>query len=207
MTGMAGMAGSGDGAGADAGDASGYVPAFLDGMAAAVDRLDPAVLEQMVDQLVAVKAAGGRVFFVGVGGSAANASHAVNDFRIMAGIESYAPCDNVAELTARTNDVAWETSLAESLRASRVGAGDVVVLLSVSGGGHDGTSPNIAHAARWAKAAGATTFGIVGTKDCVVAEVADVLIVVDAEPRFRAPFTEAVQAVVSHLLASHPRLG
>lgn len=173
-----------------------------------VSRLDPALCERAVELLVAVRERCGRLFVLGVGGSAANASHAVNDFRKIAGLECYAPTDNVSELTARTNDEGWSTVFAEWLRGSRLNEKDALLILSVGGGSVErNISPNLVAALELAKERGASVLGIVGRDGGYTATVADVAIVI---PTVNAgnttPHTEAFQAVVWHLLVSHPRL-
>jgi D-sedoheptulose 7-phosphate isomerase len=179
---------------------------FLAEVAETIAGLDDGRLERMAARLARARDEEGRVFFVGVGGGAANASHAVNDFRKIAEIEAYAPCDNVAELTARTNDDGWETSLAASLRVSRLGPRDVVFVFSVTGGREGGTSPNVAAAVRCAEEEGATVMGVVGDPDGVTGRAGDHVLVVTTDAGRRTPFTEAVQMVVSHLLVTHPQL-
>lgn len=173
-----------------------------------VSRLDPALCEKAVELLAAVRAREGRLFILGVGGSAANASHAVNDFRKIAGLECYAPTDNVSELTARTNDEGWSTVFAEWLRGSRLNDKDALLILSVGGGSVErNISPNLVAALKLAKERGASVLGIVGRDGGYTAEVADVAIVI---PTVNAdnttPHAEAFQAVVWHLLVSHPSL-
>jgi D-sedoheptulose 7-phosphate isomerase len=170
--------------------------------------LDPAGIERVADHLVDLRVRGGRLFAVGVGGSAANASHAVNDFRKIAGIEAYTPTDNVAELTARVNDAGWDSAFAEWLRGSRLSGRDALLVLSVGGGDLErGISANLVHAVRYAKAQGATVLGIVGRDGGYTARVADACIIVPTvSPDTVTPHAEAFQAVLWHLLVSHPRL-
>jgi D-sedoheptulose 7-phosphate isomerase len=155
-----------------------------------------------------LRADGGRVFFLGVGGSAANASHAVNDFRKIANIESYAPTDNVSELTARINDDGWESSYARWLEVSRLRPGDAAFILSVGGG--DATrrvSANLVEAIRFAREVGAKVYGIVGRDGGYTAEVADACVIIPTmNPETVTPHAEAFQAVVWHLIVSHPAL-
>jgi D-sedoheptulose 7-phosphate isomerase len=170
--------------------------------------LDTAALEAMAEALAELRRSGGRLFFLGVGGSAANASHAAGDFRKLAGIESYCVTDNVPELTARTNDDGWDTTFAEYLRGSRISARDAVFVLSV-GGGDEGrnVSPNLVHALRCARSAGARVFGVVGRDGGYTARVADHCVVVPTVNEAAVtPHAEAFQAVVWHLLVSHPLL-
>jgi D-sedoheptulose 7-phosphate isomerase len=170
--------------------------------------LDAAALERMAEALVQLRNAGGRLFFLGVGGSAANASHATNDFRKLVGIESYCATDNVPELTARTNDDGWDSTFVEFLRGSRLAASDGVFILSVGGGdAARRVSVNLVHALEHAREVGAKIFGVVGRSGGHTAQVASHCIVV---PQVNAaavtPHTESFQAVVCHLLVSHPRL-
>ena len=171
-------------------------------------RLDGDLCEKAVSLLADVRGRGGRLFILGVGGSAANASHAVNDFRKIAGIECYAPTDNVAELTARTNDDGWPTVFVEWLRGSRLSAKDAVLVLSVGGGSVEkNVSPNLVAALQFAKERGSTILGIVGRDGGYTAQVADICIVIPTvNPENITPHTEAFQAVIWHLLVSHPAL-
>jgi D-sedoheptulose 7-phosphate isomerase len=171
-----------------------------------IDRLDTASIEDAASLLALTRASGGRLFILGVGGSAANASHAVNDFRKIAGIEAYAPTDNVSELTARVNDEGWETVFEAWLRVSRLRANDLVLVLSVGGGDLEkNVSPNLVAALRYAKTSGAKILGIVGRDGGHTAKVADVCIIIPTiNPAHITPHTEAFQAVVWHLLVSHP---
>jgi D-sedoheptulose 7-phosphate isomerase len=169
-------------------------------------KLDPALCEKAVELLAAVRAGGGRLFILGVGGSAANASHAVNDFRKLAGIEAYAPTDNVSELTARTNDDGWPSVFAEWLKGSRLNEKDALLVLSV-GGGSLNVSPNLVSALQLAKERGSAILGIVGRDGGHTAQVADVAIVIPTVNLANiTPHTEAFQAVVWHLWISHPTL-
>ena len=165
-------------------------------------------IEGMVDLLADVKSTGGRLFVLGVGGSAANASHAVNDFRKLAGIETYAPTDNVAELTARTNDEGWETVFSGWLRVSKLNAKDCLFVLSVGGGNKDkNVSPNLMEAIDLAKQVGARVTGIVGRDGGYTAQNADICLVVPTvNPSTVTPHSESFQAVIWHLLVSHPKL-
>lgn len=173
-----------------------------------VDQLEPATLEKMVGLLFEVRERGGRLFFLGVGGSAANASHAVNDFRKIAGFECYAPTDNVSELTARTNDEGWTSVFVEWLRGSRLRSDDAVMVFSVGGGNLEkNVSPNLVSALRYAKEVGAAILGVVGRDGGYTAVVADVCCVVPTvNPENVTPHSEAFQGVVWHLLVSHPKL-
>jgi len=173
-----------------------------------LERLDPAAIDRVVASLVALRTRGGRLFVLGVGGSAGNASHAVNDFRKICGIEAYTPTDNVSELTARVNDEGWETSFAEWLKVSRLAAADLVLVFSVGGGDLDrNISPNLVRALEHAKRVGATVCGIVGRDGGFTARVADACVIIPTiRPESVTPHTEAFQAVVWHLLVSHPSL-
>jgi D-sedoheptulose 7-phosphate isomerase len=170
--------------------------------------LDQSRVEQMVEILFTAREKGGRLFILGVGGSAGNAGHAVNDFRKICGIETYAPTDNVSELTARTNDEGWDTSFSEWLRGSRVREDDVVLVFSVGGGNlGKNVSTNIVKAVVLAKKAGAKVIGVVGRDGGYTAQVGDaVAIVPTMSPDLVTPHSEAFQAVVWHGIVSHPRL-
>lgn len=185
-----------------------YAEQHLRETAEIVSRLDPALCERAVELLGAVRERNGRLFVLGVGGSAANASHAVNDFRKIAGLECYAPTDNVSELTARTNDEGWSTVFVEWLKGSRLNDKDALLILSVGGGSVEkNISPNLVAALKLAKERGASILGIVGRDGGYTAKVADVAIII---PTVNAdnttPHAEAFQAVVWHLLVSHPSL-
>jgi len=171
-----------------------------------IGRLDAAGIEKAASLLALTRAKGGRLFILGVGGSAANASHAVNDFRKIAGIEAYAPTDNVSELTARVNDEGWETVFESWLRVSRLRSSDLVLVFSVGGGDLEkNVSPNLVAALQYAKTVGAKILGIVGRDGGHTAKVADVCILIPTvNPHHITPHTEAFQAVVWHLLVSHP---
>ena len=173
-----------------------------------VRRLDPALLENLVRELVALRERGGRLFFLGVGGSAANCSHAVNDFRKIVGIEAYEPTDNVSELTARTNDEGWHTIFREWLATSRLSSNDAVFVFSVGGGNLEkNVSPNLVGALKLAKEVGARIFGIVGRDGGFTKQVGDVVVVVPTiDAAFITPHAEAFQAVVWHCLVCHPLL-
>lgn len=171
-------------------------------------QLDLPAVERLVEELVALRDRGGRLFLLGVGGSAANCSHAVNDFRKLAGIEAYSPCDNVSELTARTNDEGWETVFDAWLRTSRADADDAVLVLSV-GGGHlaRNVSPNLVRALDEARRRHLRILGIVGRDGGYTKQVGDVVIVVPTvDPAHVTPHAEAFQAVIWHCLVSHPAL-
>lgn len=181
---------------------------YLREVARIAERIDPTLIERAVDLVCETRARGGRVFLLGVGGSAANASHAVNDLRKIAGVEAYAPTDNVSELTARINDEGWGAAFVDWLRVSRVGADDLVFVLSVGGGDVDrNVSPNIVHALRHAQERGAKILGIVGRAEGFTPQVADLCIVVPAvNPDHVTPHAEVFQAVLWHLMVSHPKL-
>jgi D-sedoheptulose 7-phosphate isomerase len=185
-----------------------YARQHLDESAEIIRRIDVDAVEKMVDTVAAVKHAGGRLFFLGVGGSAGNCSHAVNDFRKIAGIESYAPTDNVSELTARTNDEGWATVFVEWLKVSRLNGKDGIVVFSVGGGDLErNISPNLVTALQHARSVGAKIVGVVGRAEGYTAKVADACVVVPAvNPANVTPHSEAFQAVIWHLLVSHPKL-
>ncbi len=173
-----------------------------------VSRLDPAQCEKAVELLAGVRARGGRLFILGVGGSAANASHAVNDFRKIAGLECYAPTDNVSELTARTNDEGWISVFAEWLKGSRLNEKDALLVFSVGGGNLEkNVSPNLVTALQLARERGSSIVGVVGRDGGYTAEVADVCVIIPTvNPMNVTPHSEAFQAVVWHLFVSHPKL-
>ena len=171
-------------------------------------KFDESAIERLAGLLAATRDRGGRLFILGVGGSAANASHAVNDFRKIAGMECYAPTDNVSELTARTNDEGWSTVFEAWLKTSRLSAKDMVLVFSVGGGRLDAqVSPNIVSALRYAKQVDASIGGIVGRDGGFTATVADVCVLVPVtNPEHITPHSEAFQSVIWHLLVSHPLL-
>jgi D-sedoheptulose 7-phosphate isomerase len=171
-------------------------------------KLDATAIDRIVEKLAATRERGGRLFFLGVGGSAANCSHAVNDFRKIAGFEAYAPTDNVSELTARTNDEGWETVFVTWLRGSRLNKNDAIMVFSVGGGDLEkNISPNLVRAVQHAKDVGATVLGIVGRDGGYTARAADACVVVPTvNPENVTPHSEAFQAVIWHLLVSHPAL-
>jgi D-sedoheptulose 7-phosphate isomerase len=187
---------------------AGFTRAHLDETVQIAQALDANAIERMASTLAAVRARGGRLFFLGVGGGAAHASHAVNDFRKLAGFEAYAPTDNVAELTARTNDEGWDTVFAAWLAGSRLRSDDAVVVFSVGGGSTDrNISANLVKALEYARSVGAAIVGIVGHDGGFTAQVADACVIVPiVNPRAITPHTEAFQAVIWHLLVSHPAL-
>jgi D-sedoheptulose 7-phosphate isomerase len=185
-----------------------YIQQHLTEAARILEQLDLAAIQKLVSLLAEVRAQGGRVFFLGVGGSAANCSHAVNDFRKLAGIEAYTPTDNVSELTARTNDEGWKSVFVGWLKASRLTEKDMVFVFSVGGGSLEkNISPNLVAALDFARDAGARIAGVVGRDGGYTARVADAcLIVPTVNPETVTPHTEAFQAVIWHLLVSHPAL-
>jgi D-sedoheptulose 7-phosphate isomerase len=185
-----------------------YSQQHLEETAQIVSRLDPALCEKAVELLASVRERGGRLFILGVGGSAANASHAVNDFRKLAGLECYAPTDNVSELTARTNDEGWASVFAEWLKGSRLNKDDALLVLSVGGGDvGKNISANLVAALQLAKERGASILGLVGRDGGHTGKVADVVICIPTvNPDNVTPHTEAFQAVLWHLFVSHPSL-
>jgi D-sedoheptulose 7-phosphate isomerase len=185
-----------------------FIEQYLQETQKVVAGLNPAHIESAVAQLAAVRERGGRLFILGVGGSAANASHAVNDFRKICGFEAYAPTDNVSELTARTNDEGWATVLSEWLKGSRLGAKDGLLIFSVGGGNLEkNVSPNLVSAIQLAKQVGASIVGIVGRDGGYTAKEASACVIVPTvNPEHVTPHSEAFQAVVWHLFVSHPAL-
>jgi D-sedoheptulose 7-phosphate isomerase len=185
-----------------------YADQHLAEAVAIIKALDTAAIERMVDLIAGVKEGGGRLFFLGVGGSAANCSHAVNDFRKIAGIECYAPTDNVSELTARTNDEGWASVFEAWLKVSRLSASDALFILSVGGGNlENNISPNLVAALKFARTVGAKVAGIVGRDGGYTAEVADACVIIPTvNPDTVTPHAEAFQAVIWHLMVSHPKL-
>lgn len=173
-----------------------------------IDRLDTGSIGQLINSLAALRDGNGRLFILGVGGGASMASHAVNDFRKITGIEAYSPADNVSELTARINDEGWESVFAAWLKGSRLGRADGVLIYSVGGGDRKrGISTNIAEAIDFAKSVGAKVFGIVGRSGGYTARAADACLVIPTvNPDSITPHTEAFQAVITHLIVSHPVL-
>lgn len=181
---------------------------FLQQAAEIAKMIDPQVIERMADCLVQLRERGGRLFLLGVGGSAANCSHAVNDFRKITGIEALSPCDNVSELTARTNDEGWDTVFAAWLRTSRANEKDAVMVFSVGGGNIEkNVSVNLVRALEEAKKRGLTILGVVGRDGGFTKQMGDeVLVVPTVDPKHVTPHSEAFQSVVSHCLVSHPKL-
>jgi D-sedoheptulose 7-phosphate isomerase len=185
-----------------------FVRLYLGETVRAVQELDPASIEAVANTLAKMRGSGGRLFILGVGGSAGHASHAVNDFRKICNLESYAPTDNVSELTARINDEGWEGSYAEWLKVSRLSKNDAVLIFSVGGGNKDKrVSMNLVRALELAKGVGARICGVVGKDGGYTREVADACVVIPTVSSDRiTPHTEGLCAVVWHLLVSHPAL-
>jgi D-sedoheptulose 7-phosphate isomerase len=185
-----------------------YTQQHLQEASRIITEIDVDAVEAMATLLATVRDQGGRLFFLGVGGSAGNCSHAVNDFRKIVGIESYAPTDNVSELTARTNDEGWDTVFVEWLKTSRLGNKDVVFVFSVGGGSLEkNVSPNLVRALQHARDMGARITGVVGRDGGFTATVADACVIVPTvNPETVTPHSEAFQAVIWHLLVSHPAL-
>ena len=184
-----------------------HTTAYLAAAADLAQAIDPERLDAMARGLAAVRERGGRLFILGVGGGAGHASHAVNDFRKLCRLESYAPTDNVSELTARTNDDGWETSFSAWLQVSRLSARDALLVFSVGGGSREhNVSTNLVRAMEAARAAGASVYGVVGAPGGTLAELADVAILLAPPPALRTPLVESLQAVVWHALVSHPEL-
>jgi D-sedoheptulose 7-phosphate isomerase len=181
--------------------------AYLAAAGALVRALDPAALDAMAAGIAAARERGGRLFILGVGGGAGHASHAVNDFRKLCGVESYAPTDNVSELTARTNDDGWETAFSAWLAVSRLGERDALLVFSVGGGSREhNVSTNLVGAMEAAREAGAAIYGVVGAPGGTLARLADVAVLIDPPPALRTPLVESLQALVWHALVSHPTL-
>ena len=185
-----------------------FTQQFISEAKSILDQLNVEAIDKMVALLASTRASGGRLFILGVGGSAANASHAVNDFRKIVGIETYAPTDNVSELTARTNDEGWATIFESWLKTSRLRKEDAILVFSVGGGNIEkNVSPNLVAALQYAKTVGATILGIVGRDGGYTGQVADACVIVPTvNPTNTTPHAEAFQAVVWHLLVSHPDL-
>lgn len=181
---------------------------FFDEAVQILNRLDADAVERLVERVAELQKRGGRLFVLGVGGSAGNASHAVNDFRKLCGIEAYAPTDNVSELTARVNDDGWETTFERWLEVSRLSQNDMVLVFSVGGGNLEkNVSPNLVRALGLAKRVGASIGGVVGRDGGYTAQVADACVIVPTvNPEAITPHTEAFQGVIWHLLVSHPAL-
>jgi D-sedoheptulose 7-phosphate isomerase len=187
--------------------ASEHTRAYLAASAELARAIDPEQIDAMALGLAAVRERGGRLFVLGVGGGAGHASHAVNDFRKLCGIETYTPTDNVSELTARTNDDGWETSFSAWLEVSRLHERDALLVFSVGGGSREhNVSTNLVRAMEAAREAGAAIYGVVGAPGGTLAELADVAILLDPPAQLRTPLVESFQAVLWHALVSHPRL-
>jgi len=185
-----------------------FTESFITEAIEILNKLDVSAIERTVDILVQTREQGGRLFVLGVGGSAANASHAVNDFRKIVEIETYAPTDNVSELTARTNDEGWASVFKGWLEGSHINAKDVVMVFSVGGGSLEkNVSPNLVMALQLAKEIGAKIVGVVGRDGGYTAQVADACVVIPTvHPEHITPHTEAFHSVIHHLLVTHPRL-
>ena len=185
-----------------------YVKNYLAEVRKVVDSLNVNAIQKTVESLIDLRARGGRVFFLGVGGGAANASHTVNDFRKICGIEAYAPTDNVSELTARTNDSGWESVFIDWLRGSKLSSKDAVFVLSVGGGNSEkNISVNLIRALDYAKEIGAKVFGIVGRDGGYTGRVANVCVIVPTvNSETVTPHTESFQSIILHLIVSHPAL-
>jgi D-sedoheptulose 7-phosphate isomerase len=188
-------------------NSGGHSGAYLLAAADLARSVDPLAIDAMALGLATVRERGGRLFILGVGGGAGHASHAVNDFRKLCRLESYAPTDNVSELTARTNDDGWETSFSAWLEVSRLGRPDALLVFSVGGGSREhNVSTNLVGAMEAARDVGAAIYGVVGAPGGTLAELADVAILIDPPPALRTPLVESFQAVVWHALVSHPEL-
>jgi D-sedoheptulose 7-phosphate isomerase len=185
-----------------------FTEAFITEAVEILNKLDISAIERTIDILVQTREQGGRLFILGVGGSAANASHAVNDFRKIVGIETYAPTDNVSELTARTNDEGWASVFKAWLEGSHLNSKDTIMVFSVGGGSlENNISPNLVLALQLAKDIGAKIVGVVGRDGGYTAQVANACVVIPTvNPEHITPHTEAFHSVVHHLLVSHPRL-
>jgi len=185
-----------------------YVKQYIEEATLILKQLDQSALERLVHLIVHVRERSGRLFFLGVGGGAGHASHAVCDFRKLVGIEAYAPTDNVSELTARVNDDGWDTSFAQWLHGSRLCSEDLVFVFSVGGGDVEkNVSANIVHALKYAQQVGASICGVVGRDGGYTARVADACVVIPVvNPAAVTPHTESFQALIWHMLVSHPKL-
>jgi D-sedoheptulose 7-phosphate isomerase len=185
-----------------------FIREYLDAAVEVVKKIDSDEINRLIQLLIKTRLEQGRLFILGVGGSAANASHAVNDFRKLAGMEAYAPTDNVSELTARVNDDGWQTVFEAWLRISRLRAEDMVLIFSVGGGSlKENISPNLVKALQYAKVVGAKIGGVVGRDGGYTAQVADACVIIPTvDTQMVTPLSEAFQAVVWHLIVSHPDL-
>lgn len=186
----------------------GYTTTYLADAKLIIDSINETVIEKMVDEIAAIREKNGRLFFLGVGGGAGHASHAVNDFRKIAGIESYTPTDNVSELTARINDDGWETAFVNWLKGSRLTANDGIFVFSVGGGNAEkNVSVNIVSSLQYAKEVGAKVFGVVGRDGGYTGQISDACVIIPPiNHETVTPQTEAFQAVIWHLVVSHPKL-
>jgi D-sedoheptulose 7-phosphate isomerase len=185
-----------------------YIHRYLSETQKVIQSLNKRDIQRIVEQLIDLRGGGGRVFFLGVGGGAANASHAVNDFRKICGIEAYAPTDNVSELTARANDNGWESVFVDWLKGSKLNSKDAVFVLSVGGGNSEkNISVNLIRALDYAKGIGAKVFGIVGRDGGYTAKIADACVIVPTvNHETITAHTESFQSIILHLIVSHPAL-
>lgn len=185
-----------------------YTRQYLEEVKQIADQLDVNAIDKLVDVITEIRGKNGRLFFLGVGGSAGNATHAVNDFRKIAGIECYAPTDNVSELTARINDDGWEGIFAAWLKTSKLNAKDGIFIFSVGGGNIEkNVSPNLVKAVEFAKATGAKVLGIVGRDGGYTAKVADAVVIIPTVNKETiTPHTESYQGVIWHLVVTHPKI-
>jgi len=185
-----------------------FIANYLEVSSLVLSKLDHEVLNDVVRLIVELRKSGGRLFILGVGGSAANASHAVNDFRKLAHIEAYAPTDNASELTARVNDEGWETVFSSWLAGSRLNKNDVVMVFSVGGGdSKKSVSVNLIRALEYAKKIGSSTIGIVGRDGGETAQLADICVIIPTESQtLVTPLAESFQSLIWHLLVSHPQI-
>jgi D-sedoheptulose 7-phosphate isomerase len=187
--------------------ASDHAASYLSAAATLAEAVEPGEIDAVARGVAAVRERDGRLFILGVGGGAGHASHAVNDFRKLCRVESYAPTDNVSELTARTNDDGWETSFSAWLEVSQLSDRDALLVFSVGGGSREhNVSTNLVRAMEAAHEVGASIYGVAGSPGGTLAELADVAILIDAPPALRTPLVESLQAVVWHALVSHPEL-
>ncbi|MGA2162881.1 MAG: SIS domain-containing protein [Solirubrobacteraceae bacterium] len=188
-------------------DPGAHSAAYLSAAADLTRTIDPTQMDAMAGGMAELRERGGRLFILGVGGGAGHASHAVSDFRKLCLIESYAPTDNVSELTARTNDDGWETAFSDWLEVSRLRACDALLVFSVGGGSRElGVSVNLVCAMELARRTGASLYGVTGAPGGVLAQLADVVILLEPPPGLRTPLVESLQALVWHALVSHPDL-
>ncbi|MHB8240387.1 MAG: SIS domain-containing protein [Solirubrobacteraceae bacterium] len=188
-------------------EASDHSRAYFSAAVELAEAVDGEQIDALARGLAAVREQGGRLFVLGVGGGAGHASHAVNDFRKLCGIESYAPTDNVSELTARTNDDGWETSFSGWLEVSRLSQRDALMVFSVGGGSREhNVSTNLVGAMEAGRAVGASIYGVVGAPGGTLAELADVAVLIDPPASLRTPLVESFQALVWHAVVSHPEL-